>query len=506
MSTPLQTEGLSGLTIEQRSEFSKILKSLGLSLDSQILSVAARTSPAGLAMYETREQVRPWRLYPHLELLNSYLCQMARGTLRRLMVFMPPQHGKSQLSSHYFPAWYLGKNPDNRVILGSYEGNFAASWGRRARNTLEAVGQDCFGVTVDQRTSAAAEWMLRDHAGGMVTAGRGQGIAGRPAELLVIDDPLKDAQEANSATIRDQLWDWYRTVAYPRLQRGGAILWIQTRWHEDDGAGRLLAHVRDSGGEPWQVIKLPAIDAAGQALCPELHPLDELLETKRLQGGYYWSALFQQEPQPSTGTIFRREWFRYWHQEGDEVVLLGETGTEGKRFNRQACACFQTVDPAATAKEENDWFVADTWLITPESDLLLLDVDREHAETTKHLGILRQSYAKHQPQVQGVENKTFGLNIIQSALAAGLPVVPLRADTDKVSRSRTVAARYEAGTVYHLRGAPWLDAREQELVEFPRGKHDDQVDTTAYAGILLAEMALAPQRVVYYNPSRISPI
>lgn len=490
---------------ERSSQALQILGAGSCSPKQQMLYAAARTSPAGLALLVTYEQQRPWRLHSHLQILNSALLRVESGSCKRLMVFMPPQHGKSSIVSQYFPAFHLGRNPDDRIILGSYEGTFAAGWGRKAREVVETWGGLLYGIYVDQRSGAADDWRLNRHQGGMVTAGRGGGVTGRPAHLLIVDDPLKDAAEANSATIRDAAWDWFRTAAYPRLARDGRIVLVQTRWHEDDLAGRLLRDMAD-GGDQWDVVLFEGINEAGEALCPELHSLAELEAARRLLGSYYWSALYQQRPAPAGGYIFRREWFRYFTVEQDHYVLWEPSGIEHRRWRRQDCWIIQTCDPAATAKEENDWFCLDTWVVTPGADLLLLDVDRQHAETTSHRAILRANWAKWRPVAQGVENKTFGLNIIQECILDGLPIVPLAADTDKVARSRPAAARCEAGTVYFLRGAPWLQTREGELLDFPRGRWDDQVDTTSYAAILLAQQIASQGRgvVVYDSYQEIS--
>lgn len=505
MPTYTTLEPTMGLSESTSERLSLVLGTLGAGSSSpkqQMLYAAARTSPAGLALLATCEQSRRWRFYQHLRILNSALLRVSQGDCKRLMVFMPPQHGKSSLVSQYFPAFHLGRNPEDRIILGSYEGTFAASWGRKVREVVETWGSLLYGIQVDQRSGAADDWRLNRYGGGMVTAGRGGGVTGRPAHLLIVDDPFKDAMEANSATIRDTAWDWFRTAAYPRLATGGRIVLVQTRWHEDDLAGRLLRDMAD-GGEQWEVILFEGINDVGEALCPDLHSLEELRVIRRLQGTYYWSALYQQRPAPAGGYIFRREWFRYFTVEADRYVLWDQEGREAAAYDKARCWIIQTCDPAATAKEENDWFCLDTWVVTPSADLLLLDVDRQHAETTMHRGILRAAWAKWRPVVQGVENKTFGLNIIQECMLDGLPIVPLAADTDKVARARPAAARMEAGAVYFLRGAPWLQSREGELLDFPRGRWDDQVDTTSYAAILLAQhLSSASQGVVVYDGYR----
>lgn len=443
-------------------------------------------------------------------LLNTKLVDVAAGRTKRLMVFMPPRHGKSLLVSQYFPAWFLGTFHDSRVLLASYEADFAATWGRKARNILEEHGPRLFGITVASDSSAASRWDIASHEGGMTTAGVRGPITGKGAKIAIIDDPVKNDQEAGSKVYREGAWDWYRATFSTRLQDDGAIILVMTRWNEDDLAGRLL-RAQEEGGEAWEVLTLPAIaeedDPLGRQpdapLCPELFPTPTLEAIKGRLGSYWWAALYQQRPSPQGGCIFNKSWFRYFHREGSSYVLHRPEGDI--RFDERKCWLFQTVDPAATESEKSDYFVCSTWTVTPDKDLLLLDVFREKAETTKHKTVLRGQRDKWRPTFQGVENKTFGLNIIQEAKTDGVPVRPLKADRDKVSRARPIAARYELGTVYHLANAPWLEQYESELVAFPNGEKDDQVDTAGYAGIVLIDedMPQDPAAVAVLRTARI---
>lgn len=394
------------------------------------------------------------------------------------------------LIGQYFPAWYLGHFPEHRIIYTSYEADFAASWGRKARNVLEEWG-GLFGVKVSPESSAANRWDLEGHAGGMNTAGVNGPITGKGANVFVIDDPVKNDQQAESRLYQERTMDWFRSVARTRLRRDGAIILVMTRWNEADLAGRLLQAAQE-GGEQWAVLSLPALAeegdplgrAEGEPLCPALHDRQALLETKNTLGSYWWSALYQQRPSPQGGSIFQRSWFQYFREEGLYYVLQ-RTDASPKRVEKAKCWLFQTCDPAATEKEKSDFFVLATWAVTPDKDLLLLDVFREKAETVKHKRILRSQFDRWQPKFQGIENRAFGLNIIQECKGDGLPIRPLDADADKVARARPVSARYEVGTVYHRQGAPWLTAWEDELVVFPNGSHDDQVDNAGYAGIVV---------------------
>lgn len=461
----------------------------------------ATSSPAGLAHVTSRGA---WVPFEHLVVLNDHLLAAAAGQLPRLIVSMPPQHGKSELVSRYAPAWLLGRFPDRRVILASYEAGFARTWGRKARDLLEEHGPALFGVTVADGSSAAHDWEIAGRQGGMVTAGVGGAITGRGAQLLIVDDPVKNQQEAASQVIRDRAWDWWLSTARTRLRRGAAVVLVMTRWNEDDLAGRMLQHA-SQGGDEWAVLELPALAqpsdgqerdllgrVAGEPLCPALHDLSELEQTRRSVGAYFWAAMYQQQPRPAEGLLFKRPDFRYWRSEPGLYVLQTEQGL--RPVGVEHCRHFQTVDVAASAKQSADYTVVSTWAVTPDRDLILVDVDRQHFDLVDVGGMIRRNYDHHHPAFVSVERLGHGLTVIQEQVRAGLPIRRLEADTDKVSRALVAVARYEEHRVYHPRGAPWLGDWEAELLAFPNAAHDDQVDTAAYAARELPNVAAGRRR------------
>ena len=243
---------------------------------------------------------------------------------------------------------------------------------------------------------AANRWDLVGHAGGMVTAGVGGTITGRGADLLVIDDPHKSAEEAGSATYRERVWDWYRAVARTRLEPGAGVVVVQTRWHEDDLAGRLLADA-ESEGDRWQVLSLPAIAedndplgrSVGDPLWPERFPLDELVALKKSIGSHWWSALYQQRPQPLGGGIFRRDWFRYFRTTND-LYVLEQPGGDPVAVSAGECLRFCTVNLAVSVKTSADYTVVATWAETPNKDLLLLDRQRVRLEGPDQVPLLQR--------------------------------------------------------------------------------------------------------------------
>lgn len=461
------------------------------STQSSLVSLA-RATPLGLARLADGSRFA----YPqHLRLLNNALMDTAALPNQRTAFFLPPRHAKSASGSRAFPAWFMGRFADKRILLSSYEAEFAAGWGYKARELIREYGPEVFGVDVSRDRSAANSWTTTNGSE-MVTTGVGGGLTGRGADVLVIDDPVKNAEQAHSETYRNKAWDWYTSTAYTRLEPGGSIILIMTRWHEDDLGGRILANAAEQG-ERWNVINLPALAeeddmlgrAPGEALWPARFPREILEGIRGTLGEYWFNALYQQRPAPIGGGFLKREHFRYFDlvPVDDEWVVVLHTPEGDRVYPMSRCLCFQTIDLAATAKETSDYVVIGTFLVTPESDLLVMDIDRRHAEGPEQKAVLLSVYHKHQPAYVGVETVAYQATFMQEMARQGLPVIPLQGqDKNKVDRALTLAVRYELGKVYHRRQQPWLDDYERELTSFPVGKNDDQVDVTAYAAIEVA--------------------
>lgn len=463
--------------------------------EEQLVRIWEEDARRNLAWFIEYDGRGSWQPAPHLELLCAKLEAVERGEIKRLMVFMPPRHGKSEVVSKKFPAWFLGRNPDEEIILTSYAAELAYDFSRIARDTLREWGPRLWDVSVAQDSSAVGRWGIQGHRGGLTAAGVGGPITGRGAKVAIVDDPFKNYEEAASATIREKVLKWYKSTLRTRLAPGGSIVLVMTRWHEEDLAGTLQKEFEEGIGEEWEAISLPAIAEendilgrkAGEPLWPERYPLEELQSIKAALGSYLWSALYQQRPAPAEGNKFKRSWFRYFEIVGDHVVLY-VPDAEPKRYPLNQCWCFQTCDPAGSEKDSADYFVLGTWLVTPARDLLLRDVIRERLEGPDQPRLFRQGYERWtpRPRMQGVESKGIGLTLFQTLRRSGLPVRELKAETDKVIRALPVMARMESGTVYFLRNAHWLNDYESELLYFPNGEFDDQVDMTSYAGIVIA--------------------
>jgi predicted phage terminase large subunit-like protein len=421
--------------------------------------------------------------WPYQQYIYERLDALTRGAIKRLMIFLPPRHGKTELATVRYSVWRLCRDPALRVLIAAYNQTIAEGFSRKCRRLAFSLGLLSPG---DRRS--VGEWDT--YAGGSLTAaGVGAGVTGKGFGLIWVDDPIRGHEEANSQTYRDRVWDWYLNDLYTRLEPDAGMGLILTRWNEDDLAGRILA---SEDAPNWMVVKLPAIAEeddplgreVGEALCPARFDRAALDQIHSVQGSYPFSALYQQSPQPGEGGRFKRSWFRYF-REDTEFYTLDRAALGTDKFSKEQCWRFMTLDPAATEKEQSDWFVCSTWAVTPKRDLLLLHVLRERADTTKHEGILKPLLERHKPSLIGVEAVSFGLNIIQRLRALGYPVISLKADKDKVSRSLPMAARYEAGLVFHPATALWVEGCEDELLHFPTGKYDDFVDTASYAGVVL---------------------
>lgn len=433
----------------------------------------------------------------HLVYLCMMLDRLERDELdhRNLLVTMPPQHGKSQTCSQMFPVRYLASHPSESILLASYEDQKAARWGRRVR---DKIGQhsEFLGIEVASTTSAANRWELVGHGGGMQTAGIGGPLTGEPGHLIVIDDPVKNAKDAASQTLQDDNWDWYTDVVHTRRQHVTRKLLIQTRWNEGDLAGRIL----DEEGDAWEVVNLPALAEAGdplgrevgEPLWPERFGLADLLHTQKLLRKS-WSALYQQRPTPTEGEQFRKAHFRYFEPyEADDSYyrLIAEDHVDLVRV--RDCFRFTTMDLADTVKKRSDWTVAATWDLVPALDhpdeskkrparLCLVDVRRVQVEGDVHLPLLHEVEERYHPKWHGVEERFLGRQLIKRAIRDGLHVKGLKADKDKLARSETAAAWAREGRLFFRRGSGWLPALERELLIFPNGRHDDQVDVVSYA-------------------------
>jgi predicted phage terminase large subunit-like protein len=453
----------------------------------------AATCPAALMHVASRKALWVPR---HISFLNEKLLDVADGTCKRLIVTMPPRSGKSSLVSHYFPAWYLGTHPDNEILLVSYASDFASSWGRKARDVLEEYGPSIFDVSVSQTTRASDEWTIKGRRGIMRTGGVGAGLAGKGSHLLIVDDPVKNAEEAHSETHREKAWDGFISDAMTRLNKDASVVVLMTRWHEDDLGGRILKELAYEG---WEYLRLPAIaeegDALGrrpgEALWPEMFPLP-VLETIRRRSSYWWAALYQGRPAPAEGACFKREWIRRWTQ----GAKTGTYDSGGEVSNFEDLYRFATVDFASSLAKKADYTVVATFGLTRGGKLLLLDVVRRHMEGPVIMQAIRDAWKTHRLHAIYAETTILGLQtaFVQLLRQSGLPIRGFRADKSKELRAMAAQPFCEAGKLYFPERAPWLADFEHEWLSFPHAAHDDQLDAVVMGCIAAQGNRVHPTR------------
>jgi predicted phage terminase large subunit-like protein len=442
-----------------------------------------------------------WQPAEHLLLIDNYLQSLINREFRGLIVNMPPRHGKSEFISTYFPAWHLIRFPDKRIILTTYSNQFAALWGRRVKEIIVAKGK-LFDIDLKHGASASASFEIEGHRGGMHSAGAGSSITGRGADLIIIDDPVKNNMDAFSGVKRDSLWDWFNSTAMTRLEPFGVIVLLMTRWHPDDLTGRILQNYRvvTVGRFPieykdskiWLHLSLPAIAndndplgrLPGEALWAERYDLDELVNIKNNIGAHWFEAMYQQNPLPAENCIFNREDFRYFHENDDYFIINGKANQE-KYIFKSDCIINITVDLAISDKDSADYTVAIVFAVTPENLILILEVLRLKISGIDLIYFFEQLKTKWQPQAIGIESVQFQTALIEQLLDLGFNVKKLRPNANKRTRALGISIMLGNHRVYFKAKAKWLHDFEKELMEFPNGRHDDQADAFAYIDRML---------------------
>lgn len=411
-----------------------------------------------------------WKRARHLDLVCRELENIIDGKTKRLMIFMPPRHGKSMTVTETFPSFYLGKNPNKRVIELSYSGELAQRFGKLNRDKMSEFGTEIFGIRLSQTQATKTNWSIDGTDGGMLSAGVDGSVTGYGADLLIVDDPIKNRQEAESTTYRERLWAEYQSTVTTRLQAGGAVIIILTRWHEDDLAARLL-NPEYGKVEDWKVISLAALcddkddvlqRNIGEALWP-LGGYDEewAQQKKESVGTYAWSSLYMQRPTPSVGGMFKRSWWKYWKAMPSGMHDL-----------------VQTWDCTFKDADTSDYVVGQVWG-RKGADRYLLDQVRGRMTFTETLNAMRQLSSKWPQAIRKlVEDKANG-TAVMDVLRKELPgLVPVEPFGGKVVRAHAVTAIAESGNIYipDPSIAPWVLDFVEELASFPSGAHDDQVD------------------------------
>lgn len=447
---------------------------------TELVAIAARKSLIAFARLTHPNYNPSW----HHRLLAAKLEGVVRGEIKRLIISMPPRHGKTELASLRFAPWYLGLNPTKNIIQATYAAEFAEENGRKARAIVGSdVYSQIFNVSLAKDSKAVSRWQT-DQQGSYYAVGVGGPLTGRGANILLIDDPHKNRQEAESSVMRERVWDWFASTAYTRLEDNGAVIVIMTRWHEDDLVGRLLR-----SEEQWEVVSLPAIAEeneeyrlSGEALWPEKYNVDALSNIRTTIGSREWTSLYQQRPAAAEGEIFKREWWRYYAELPYRFTYI-----------------LQSWDTAFKTKQENDYSVCTTWGVT-DSGFYIIDRWKQRIEFPELKRAVTQLANEHKPNLIVIEDKASGQSLIQELQReTHLPIKAIKIDRDKVARAYAVTPTIEAGNVYLPASKEWVRDFVDTLAAFPNGVHDDDVDSTTQALSELILFKRAPARWANIN-------
>jgi predicted phage terminase large subunit-like protein len=434
-----------------------------------------------------------YRFYRHTEVLITALQRVADGEIGRLMIFLPPRHSKSETVSRLFAAYFVHRHPRRFVGLASYGADLAYTLSRQAREYYRLAG-GLFQV------EGVEQWET-DAGGGMWAAGVGGPATGKGYHLGIVDDPLKNAEDAASVTIREKQKEWWRSTFYTRQEPEAAIIVLLTRWNEDDLAGWLLAEEEAGDDEPerWHVISMPAIygegeapvfpetctvepdwRAAGEALCPERYPVEKLRKYERRLGSYFWEALFQQSPKPRSGAMFQREWFPIVEaapRAAQRVRYWDKAGTQGG--GKATAGVLMAVDADGVFYVEH----------VVRGQYSALERERVIRQTAEADAAQYGDVEIWMEQEPGSGGKESAEGTVRSL--AGFRVHKETVSGDKVTRAEPFAAQCEARNVRLVRGA-WNGGFLDELTAFPYGKFKDQADAGAGA---FNKLAGSPKKI-----------
>lgn len=450
------------------------------------MRAAAERARVGLGVDESRTAFPDWlpvvspKLtwnWRHQEFLYAALARVTSGEVKRMIVCMPPRHTKSETVTVRYAAYRMEQQPEMRVIVGAYNQRLANKFSRKIRRIVETrlnLSSDCKKID---------EWET-PQGGGLLAAGVGSGLTGHGGDLIIIDDPVKSREEADSETYRERCWDWYTDDVSTRLEPGAAVILIQTRWHEDDLAGRLIK-AESEGGEHWEVVNLPALAESpdplgreeGEALCPARYERAELLRIQQVLGARSFAALYQQRPTPAEGGLFKKDWFR-------RIVEPSEIPANLKWA--------RYYDLAASTKQSADYTASAACAFDKDGTLYIRDIQRgrmEYPEARKLIINTMQRESVAYKISYGIEEAMHGLAAVQDLrrepTIRNVAFRGIRVDKDKKSRALAWATRAEAGKVVLVRGA-WINDFLNETLSFPFAKHDDQVDSVSGAVAMLA--------------------
>ena len=408
----------------------------------------------------------------HHRIIADKLTRVAKGELKRLIVNMPPRHTKSEFASIYFPSWVMGLKPDMKIMQTTHTADLSINFGRKVRNLMDSDEYSNIfpKVSLASDSKSAGKWQT-SQGGEYFAAGVGGAIAGRGADLLIIDDPHSE-QDAMSINLLDSCYEWYTSGPRQRLQPGGSIVIVMTRWNTADLTGRLLTRQTETHSDQWEVVELPAIfEDSGNVLWPEFWKKEELDAVKASIPVSKWNAQYQQNPTSEEGAIIKREWWQLWEAEDPPACHY----------------VIQSYDTAFSKKETADYSAITTWgVFSPQEGMgdaiILLDAQKGRWDFPELKAIAQEQYVEFNPDMVLIEAQASGTPLTHELRAMGIPVVNYRPSrgNDKMTRVHAASPVFEAGMVW----APdrvFADEVIEECAAFPFAPHDDYVDTTTQA-------------------------
>jgi predicted phage terminase large subunit-like protein len=405
--------------------------------------------------------------------------RVAEGKCKRLIINMPPRHTKSEFASYLLPAWFLGKFPHKKVIQTSHTAELAVGFGRKVRNLVdqEVYAKIFPGVGLQADSKAAGRWATNKQ-GDYFAIGVGGAVTGKGADLLIIDDPHSEQEAALAETnpeIYDKTYEWYTSGPRQRLQPGGAIVIVMTRWSKKDLTGQVIKAEAQRGGEEWEVIDFPAILPSGNPLWPEFWSLIELQALQKELPNSKWMAQYMQQPTSETSAIVKRDWWQEWDRDDppfcDFTLMSWDTAFEkSNRADYSACTTWGVF-----YQENPDTGKTDT-------NIILLNAFRDRMEFPELKRVAIEHYKEWQPDSVIIEKRASGAPLIYELRAMGIPVqefTPVKGN-DKISRLNAVSDLFASGRVW-APNTHWAEEVIDEVASFPSGEHDDYVDSVSLA-------------------------
>jgi predicted phage terminase large subunit-like protein len=412
----------------------------------------------------------------HHALMAKKFEEIAEGKIKRLIINMPPRHTKSEFASYLLPAWYLGKFPNRKIIQCSNTSELAVGFGRKVRNLVDGdvYGKVFPNVSLRHDSKAAGRWATNAN-GDYFAIGVGGTVTGKGADLLIIDDPHSEQEAAlasGNPEVYDKVFEWYESGPRQRLQPGGAIVIVMTRWGKRDLTGRVLQSMVEKDGDEWEIISLPAIKKNEKPLWPEFWSFEELEKLRNVLPISKWSAQYQQNPTSEEGAIVKREWWQIWDKERPPPCKF----------------IIQSWDTAFTKNERSDYSACTTWGVFDMNEnpddvhIILLDALKERLEFPELKQRALQMYHEFSPDAFIVEAKASGAPLIYELRSMGIPVqefTPVRGN-DKITRINAVADLFASGKIW-CPPTRWAEEVMEEMAAFPNSDHDDLVDSTTQA-------------------------